>query len=191
MRDLVDFSRRGGQLYRIDLERAGTTNGGSTTHIRGGETDHASFRDGSGPGGCSRPEAAGASYWVSSCCCRRGWDWASLPHAVTQQSREHRRRVRAHLRRARLDGGNPDSVMAVRASLFNRTTRRGRRDRRRLRVLVTFDSRASGARSAASILFSRAVVRHLRACALPSIEPNACIWPAICSLENARGEELG
>ena len=34
--------------------------------------------------------------------------------------------------------------------------------------------------------FSRAVVRHLRACALPSIESMVCIRPAICSLENAR-----
>ena len=34
--------------------------------------------------------------------------------------------------------------------------------------------------------FSRALVRNLRARALPSIEPMACIWPPLCSVENVR-----
>jgi ABC-type transporter Mla MlaB component len=36
--------------------------------------------------------------------------------------------------------------------------------------------------------FSRAVVRNLRTRSRPSIEPMVCIWPDLCSLENARGE---
>ena len=43
------------------------------------------------------------------------------------------------------------------------------------------------ARSLASLdHFSRALVRNLRARALPSIEPMACIWPLLCSVENVR-----
>src|SRR5713101_951824 len=36
--------------------------------------------------------------------------------------------------------------------------------------------------------FSRALVKNLRARALPSIEPMACIWLPLCSVENVRGK---